>query len=476
MTKSAINYLQLLLGFSVTGLLSLSVSSDAHAYEMEMGSVSLNDTFTTPLWTTVTFAEAFSVRPIVVTLPTDEGSDPATIRIRNVTTAGFQILQVEPNANDGPHVAMNTAYLAIEPGNHALPDGSRLLATTQTTNSFVNRLLSNTWDTLVFPSAFDATPTVVASIQSTANESQNPPNTPSTPFLSVALHNITNAQMQISLERLESTAGTVTALEEVGVVAIESNVNIQFTDSNSTSVTLQSLLTPRNVQGFSDGCFSNNFQSSFPTAPLVVASANSRFGNNGGVARRCSLSALAIGLTIDEETDNDSERSHTSESAGAIAASSAFHVAFAVDLAIVKDVTVVADPINGTGNPFAIPNADMQYVISVHNLGTNSPDANSLVITDEIPSELRLCVSATCLTGGPVIFDSSASPVPTNVTLGSIRYSNDGGSTFNYIPAPNTDGFDSAVSTVQVELNGQFAANDPLGAPSFDLILAARVN
>ena len=61
-----------------------------------------------------------------------------------------------------------------------------------------------------------------------------------------------------------------------------------------------------------------------------------RNGNNGGWLRRCSQSSSSIGLTVDEDIDTDSERSHIGEAAGIVAASTAFHVNFAVDLAVSK--------------------------------------------------------------------------------------------------------------------------------------------
>ena len=161
------------LWFVTTFLLSANVD----AFELEMGAVTVNDTFTVPAWTNVTFLRSFSSTPLVFALPTTDGSDPATVRIRNVTPSGFQILQVEPSANDGPHVAMSTAYLAIERGDHRLPDGSRLLALEHPTTSFANRLLTTTWDSLVFPAPFSATPAMLGSIQTTNNESATPPST-----------------------------------------------------------------------------------------------------------------------------------------------------------------------------------------------------------------------------------------------------------------------------------------------------------
>lgn len=456
-------------------LLALFLAGHARAFEMEMGAVTVNDTFTVPGWTTVSFLQPFSSTPLVFALPTTDGSDPSTLRIRNVSPSGFQVVQVEPTANDGQHVAMPTAYLAIEPGSHVLPDGSRILAFAHSTTSFANRFLTTTWDPLVFPSPFSAVPVMLSSIQTTNNESGTPPTSASVPFMDVGLRNVTPSSFQVTLERAESTAGSVTTPERIAILAIDNLANTSFVDALGTGVQLQSLATAANIQGFSNGCFANSYSSSFSSTPLAVASAMTRNGNNGGWMRRCSQSAGSLGLTVDEDIDSDSERSHIGEAAGIVAASTAFHASFDVDLAVSKSVTTLSDPINMTTNPLAIPSAVVAYTVSVANNGSLSPDNNSLIVTDDIPDELALCITAACLAGGPVILDISGSPVPPGVTIGAIEY-DDGSGLFTYPGSPDSDGFDDAVDAVRITLNGTFASITTSGSPSFDLLLAARVD
>lgn len=446
------------------------------AFEMEMAAVTAQDTFTTPAWTSVSFIQPFAVRPVVAVLPTNDGGDPATLRVRNVTTTGFELLQVEPGANDGPHLAMPTAYIAIEPGNHLLPDGSRITALEHSTTSFANRLISTTWDTVFFPTAFAGTPAVIAQIQTIANESLAPPSTSSAPFMDVGLRNVGSTSLQVTLERAESTAGSVTVAERIGIIAIDSGANVSFTDALGSSIVLQALATASNIQGWDNGCYTNAYPVPFAATPLAVASANTRSGNNGGWVRRCSQSSASLGLTVDEDIDTDAERSHIGESAGIVAASSAFHANFAPDLLVSKNYSLLADPHNGSSNPKNIPNADGEYVIGIVNRGSGSPDTDTLVVTDDIPAEVRLCVTAACQAGGPVVLDSSSSPVPPGVTIGSVAYSNDGGSSYSYVPIPDADGFDPAVDSVQITMSGALAPIAPAGSPSFDLILAVRVN
>ena len=423
-----------------------------------MSNVTVNDTFGSPVWTSVSFIDAFDVPPVIVVLATTQGSDPSALRVRNVTTTGFEVVAVEPSANDGPHVAMDAAYLAVEPGAHQFADGTRIVAQTHTTTSFVSRAIGSTWDTVNYVASLNSAPAVVASINTANNETGAPPGSSSVPFLAVAMQSTTSpSTLQLALERAESTAGSVTFAETIGLVAIDGGISTTFMDRMGASITLQALRTAANIRGYNDGCFTNNWSSAFTAPPVAVASQITRFGNNGGWLRRCSLSAFTIGLTVDEDTDSDSERSHTGEAAALIAASANFHASFDAELLLTKSVRTASDPQNGASNPFSIPGAVMEYSIEGSNLGNMSPDSDSIVVVDAVPAELSMCVAPSCLFGGPVIFDDSASPVPSGLSLGSITYSNDGGMTYTYIPMPDLEGFDAAVDAVRIELDGDFA-------------------
>ena len=462
---------RLILGVCVSGI------GAASAFDLEMGAITLNDTFTNATWTNVTFVQPFPTAPVVVSLPTNQGGDPANVRIRNVTATGFEILQTEPNGNDGPHVAMNTAYLAVEPGTHTLPDGSQIIAFRHTTSQTIAGS-GGGFDTLSLVPGFPSPPAIVTGLQTTRNETGNPPSTSSIPHIGVAVRNVTASSLQLSIERAESTSGSVTQSEDIAVIAIDSAVNVNFLDSLGTSINFQALVTPNNIEGWDNGCFTNSFTSTFGTSPVVVASMNTRAGGNGGWLRRCSLSSTSIGLTVDEDIDSDSERSHIAETAGVVAASNTFHATLGVNLRITKTSLTVFDDHNGAVNPKAIPNARVQYAITTENFGSNSPDNDSLIITDTLAPETALCVTTACNPGGPIVFDDAASPIPVGVTLNpsNVSYSNNGGTSYTYVPTPDAEGFDPAVNAIRVQLTGIMASRTLAGTPEFTLRLISRVN
>jgi MSHA biogenesis protein MshQ len=303
------------------------------ANRMEAASVTLNDTTATPAFSSVTFNQTYTTTPLVFLLPTNDGADPASLRIRNVTTTGFQVAQVEPQPQDGPHPAMTVAYLAIEPGTLTLPDGRVLEAGSVSTTNVQHGISvpgAKGWDTVNFTTAFAGTPAVLAQVQSMNNEGANPPATASVPWLTAAVRNITGAGMQVALERSEvDDGGTVTANETIGYLAVEGGVQGSFVSGSATI--LYESLVPTNITGWdNNSCAGDvgvavNFVNTYALPPLVIASQDSHSDLDGGWLRRCGPVAVnLVRLAVDEDQFRDSERGHSAESAGVLAISEPF--------------------------------------------------------------------------------------------------------------------------------------------------------
>lgn len=137
-------------------------------------------------------------------------------------------------------------------------------------------------------------------------------------------------------------------------------------------------------------------------------------------------------------------------------------------LTLVKSSTIVSDPINGSTNPKAIPGAIILYSIVATNTGNSAVDANTVVITDPLPSNLSFDTT----TG--VLF-SNGTPT-SGVTSVTTTYSNQagGGAPYTYTPAA---GFDANVKGLRVAGNGTMAASTGAGSqPSFTITFRVRVN
>ena len=112
-----------------------------------------------------------------------------------------------------------------------LPNGTRMVVLDHSTTSVVRRFGGSTWDTPGFGATFNAIPAVVTQIQTMENEEQAPPSTSSVPFLEVAVRNVGTSQLQVSLEMAETTNGSVTSSERIGLIAVESGNNFTFVDA-----------------------------------------------------------------------------------------------------------------------------------------------------------------------------------------------------------------------------------------------------
>ena len=147
------------------------------------------------------------------------------------------------------------------------------------------------------------------------------------------------------------------------------------------------------------------------------------------------------------------------------------------DLTVVKAVTTLEDPINGTVDPLAIPGATMRYVIVLTNSGTGPVDADTLVFTDPLPPNMALrVIDYDGSTAGPIQFTDGATASGITYTflalddLGDdVAFSDDGGATFDYEPNADANGVDRAVNAIRINPKGAFAAPGGGGDPSLQL-------
>ncbi|HHQ40745.1 MAG TPA: agglutinin biogenesis protein MshQ, partial [Chromatiales bacterium] len=207
----------------------------ALAWKMEAGTITLPNTYSgSPVFTSFSFQQTYDTPPLVFLLPTRIGENPAAIRIRNVTTTGFEAAVVEPHGEDGPHIQMTVAYLAIEPGVHTLPDGTLIEAgTVSTTRVQRDPVVGGPqgWEQISLTAGFADEPVVLAQIQTLANETRNPPATYSEPWLTAVVDEVEEDELRVALERSEASDGTVTQIasaETIAWLAIEAGARGTF--------------------------------------------------------------------------------------------------------------------------------------------------------------------------------------------------------------------------------------------------------
>lgn len=458
--------------------------ASAQAWKGEMQPFEAQDTFGgVTTFQSTTFQQVYDTPPVVVTLPTVQGANVATIRFQDVTSTGFESSIVESRRQDGPHVAMDTAYIAIEPGMHLLPDGRTIVAgfvdtTRVQKGSGVSGVAG--WENVAFGYTFDAPPTILANVQTSNNEQGEsgrlPPRVSSIPWLTTAVGAISTTSVQLALERSQAYQGTVTQAERIAYIAIENGASGQFVDNNGATIQYLAQTSAPVIDGWSNGGEVVNFSVPFANTPLLVATKNGRNNADGGWLRRdTNFSGSQVRLRIDEDTEQDNERSvggAERESAGLFAVSQGFVLDLPPAFTVEKSSEVIWDPVNLDTYPKAIPGAVVEYTLTVTNEGYDYSDDDTFMIADSLPADTDLVVIDINGAGsGPVTFTDGASSSGTSWDFGglsdaadSLEFSTDGVD-FSYSPSADADGVDSAVSAVRLRPQGQFAA-DPNNPPT----------
>ncbi len=118
-------------------------------------------------------------------------------------------------------------------------------------------------------------------------------------------------------------------------------------------------------------------------------------------------------------------------------------------LTVTKSILSTTDAF-GTG--FAIPGAAVQYQLRVANSGTAVVDNNTVVVTDQVPANTKVCVAAAC--GGAPSFVDGA--LTSGLTQAAFEYSTAAApdqcapaSFVGYTPTADADGADAAVTCIR---------------------------
>jgi len=330
---------------------------------LEVGSLSIPATIAGGnALTRVSFARAFNATPVVVVMPSDEDADPQAVRIRNVSSTGFDVLQVEAPGCVGCTAlgsSMSIHWMAAMPGVYRLPNdvmaangavrgnGTGVLiraGTVSTSSEMYNAAAGfagwpgSTVTPVSFPAQagfnFGGPPVVLTTIQSWSQSNEGSdlnvaaqPNVMTgvpEPWATVSTTAVSSTGFNLALEHAEVNDDDTAALgleapETVGYVAIESGVSVNLVTGSGSPVGLTT-----GVNNVTSSCANTDLP-----IPGVISAANlrgfaglnTRTEADGGWLRRCAMADAGAGnaraiLRIDEDADFDPERTHGTESAG----------------------------------------------------------------------------------------------------------------------------------------------------------------
>jgi cysteine-rich repeat protein len=308
---------------SIGLLLASPAGAQPFVFQVEGGQITKKDTYQVPTWDTVNLKFSYK-SPIILAIPSSDGNHPADFRIRNIGSSSFELTLAEPPSEDGPHVAMNIAYVAVDVGQWSLPDG-RFMAAGRVSSSTLVRKGGGGFQTVSLPAGFSS-PIVLAQIQGLANETGALPSQPSNPWLTVAVRNVTASSFELALDGTECTSGPLAQNETIGWLAIDGGGPSSFVDTDGFTVSYETIRTNATVPGWDDGLFTVPFGQLYGSAPLFVAKLQTRNEDDGGWPRFTNLQPFGVGLRVDEDRCQDLERSHTPEQAGLFVFSRSFRI------------------------------------------------------------------------------------------------------------------------------------------------------
>lgn len=381
--------------------------------------IELQDTYTSPVWTKINFQQQYITPPAVFMLSTNQGGNPAIVRIRNVTTTGFEALPLEPSGEDGEHITMGAHYLAVEYGVHEFPDGTIMevgstdlrLELQYGAKSGFAPFTPQGYKSLTFAQPFAVRPNFFHSLQTLNSLDSNPPSQALVPFLTVAVEtgSLSTSGVNIALEASETALGIIEN-ETVAYLAVEPGSNRSFIDDSGTKVSWESFFTGFEVDGWNDGCNFFSFTNDFDVAPLVVASKNSRLEEDGGWLRSCNLRTDRLGIVVDEDRNADNERTHVKEEASILAMTSTF----------VLNGSVLSCDRLFPGAIATYNNGEVQLVQGVEVTDNNGQFITTTSLIATALTNPPLCNGQSCLASGQNSLDpNEASQVPTVTNDGS---------------------------------------------------------
>ncbi len=255
-------------------------------------------------WQTVQLDHDY-IDPVIVFGPmTRHGNNPATIRLRNVTTTSFDVRIEEYEYLDGIHVDETAGYVVMEAGIYELTDGTLITAGYESA-------LDHNWKSIdLSENGFDEVPIVLAQVVTT--HAFDP--------VVVRIRNANENGFQMRLqedEYNELVTGDSTgrlripghAPERVGYIAIEPDTGLIGPGAVFQSATTGVVVT--------DDDFTINFGVGFSVPPVLLAAMQTFNGGDTALVRLVDdVTTTDATFFIEEEQSFDSETIHVAENVG----------------------------------------------------------------------------------------------------------------------------------------------------------------
>jgi len=265
--------------------------SDVRSFTTRFGNSGII-TGLTDAWKRINFTTQITNPVVIMGAASRNGGDPVTVRVRNVTSTGFEARIDEWEYQDGRHGPEEVGYIALESGTHRLPDGSIVRVGTVSAN--------HRWTPVSFgTNAFTSAPLVFSQVM-TIRENVG---------VTTRQQSITQNGFEVRVQE-EQAADRIHLSETIGWMAIMPGRR------NFSGAMIEAGITGNTVTHLQHGI---SFQSNFTTKPVFLAQMQSYFGGDPATVRRTTLTNRSASIFLEEERSFDAEVEHNPEIVGWLA-------------------------------------------------------------------------------------------------------------------------------------------------------------
>ena len=259
-------------------------------------------------WTSVTFENALDNPTVVMGGLTGNGGQPYNVRVRDVTSEGFEYQIDEWDYLDGRHTAETISWLAIESGTHVLEDGRTITAGSTS--------VGGRWEDISFENGiFDEAPVVFGQSSGDGNVGA----------VVDRIRDVTAEGFETRLYAEEASSAKIVS-DAFNWIAIE----------NGGSASAGSLAGTTGERVNHEG-FELDFEGSFAFEDFVfLTDMQTTRGSDPSTLRTTSIDNDMVGLAVLEERSADREQTHVLEDAGY----AGFQAAPILGVSLIADDTV----------------------------------------------------------------------------------------------------------------------------------------
>ncbi|PAP76671.1 Kelch repeat-containing protein [Rubrivirga marina] len=238
-------------------------------------------------WHLVSFARPYADPVVVMGPASSNGAEPITVRVRNVTAAGFEFQLDEWDYLDGQHGTETVSWLAVERGVHRVGEGRLLEAGLVTA--------SGAPESFGFGADFASAPVLFSQVSTAAGAGA----------VVTRQRDVSAGSFQLRLQGEESTDHQ--GVETVAYVAVEAGAVAGVLEAGRTPAPIDHSYAAVSLE---DG---------FASAPALLASMQTLNESDPATLRYRALTGAGFEVRVEEEQSADPETDHTGEVVGFLA-------------------------------------------------------------------------------------------------------------------------------------------------------------